>query len=449
MPIPLPRLRSSVTLKLIFIGLLVLGLLIPIGMIEMLIHSRQSTAEEARQDIMQSFGRPQAIAGPLLVLPYRYPVKTKDEKTEWHRGKLFVSPERLDVSGSVAPEIRYRGLHRLPVYTASLDFAGTFGPLDPAEHMPLAAVPLWGAASLAVSVSDPRPIKARMVLALGETESEFEPGGVLVQGLPGFLLAPLPDLAADRPLPDLRFHLTLAGSDRLSFLPVGDRTRVELASTWSSPSFTGAYLPDGRTVDESGFTARWTVLALGRGFPSVWRHPAVQKAQLDAATFGVRLYEPVSVYQQAIRAVKYAVLFVAFTFVVYFLMEIFAARALHPFQYLLVGFANCLFYLLLISVSEHLSFTLSYLLSATACAVLVAGYSISVLASMARAAVVLVVMAALYSFLFVVLRSEDHALLMGALALFVALAAVMYLTRRIDWYAVSLERPIGAPAGPA
>ena len=438
MPSVLSRLRNSVTLKLAFIAFLVLVLLIPISMIEGVIAERESTAQFARQDIMQSYGYRQLVAGPLLVLPFRYPYQDKEGTTTWHHSRLFFSPEELTVNGSLAPQWRYRGLHRLNVYTTSLTVNGSFRDVDPSKLLPRGALVAWDQAMLAVSVSDARPIKERMVLKVGDTSSAFEPGGQLIPEFTGFLVAGIPSLSPQSNDFVFDFNLSLAGSEHLSFLPIGQSTVVELNSPWPSPSFDGAYLPETHIVNEKGFQARWKVLNLGRGFPSQWRGDAVTAQTLNATAFGVRLYEPASAYQQATRAVKYAVLFVAFTFVVYFLMEIFAARLLHPFQYLLVGFANCIFYLLLVSLSEHLSFAMSYGLAAVACSVLVAGYSVSVLGSAVRAGFVLCVMTTLYSFLFVVLRAEDHSLLMGSVALFVALAIVMYTTRRIDWYGLSL-----------
>ncbi|MCP5153959.1 MAG: cell envelope integrity protein CreD [Ectothiorhodospiraceae bacterium] len=430
-------LRESVTAKLLVMGVLGVLLLLPMGLIQGLVDERQWTATRAGEEIMQAWGQQQVIAGPMLVVPYRYRVREESGEIGWRDSRLFVSPSRLAVNGTLQPEIRYRGLHQVPVYAAELGLSGRFEPVDLGSLLPTGAEAQWERAVIALGIADPRPIKEPVVLASGSAVRPFRPGGELLPGLGRFLVADLPPPDEEGAMPfDLRLRLN--GSERIAVVPMGEHTRLELAAPWPSPSFEGAYLPDARSVDADGFTARWDVLALGRGFPPAWRLGEVQPQVVLAAAYGVRLYQAAGVYQQTTRAAKYAVLFVVLTFLVYFLAEIFGGRLLHPFQYLLVGLANCVFYLLLLALSEHVDFALAYGVAACACACLVGGYSASVLGSRLRGLGVLVVLGGLYGFLFVVLRSEDTALLMGALAVFAALAVLMFVTRRVDWYALHL-----------
>jgi inner membrane protein len=231
-------------------------------------------------------------------------------------------------------------------------------------------------------------------------------------------------------------RLALAGSDSLRLLPAGSDTEVHLSSLWTDPSFEGAYLPVERAVNEAGFEAKWKVLRLARGFPPQWKSGDVALAQLDSSLVGVRLLSPVDAYTTTDRAVKYELLFIYLTFGAMFLVEVMARRRVHPVQYALIGFALCLFYLLLLSLAEHTGFLVAYATAAVAITLLIAGYSRAVLGTRGRTAAVAALVSTLYLYLFVLLQIQDYALLVGSVGLFVALAIVMYLTRGIDWYAL-------------
>ena len=437
----LKRLRASVTVKLLFIGFLVLLLLIPMGMIEGVIYERNHLYLSAKQDIMNSWGREQTIGGPVLTLPYRIPY-TDDKGIERVRHSVaHFLPEHLEVRGRLDTETRYRGIYEVPVYAADLRLSGRFAAPDIARLGIAAGDVDWDGAFLSVAVADARGIKEPMTLRSDLGDGVFEPGGVRVHGFDPQVIVPLAGLGGPDHTEGFRFdfNLELAGTERLAFLPAGDRTEVLLTSAWPSPSFTGAYLPVRRDIDDEGFSAEWKILHLGRSYPSEWRGSEVPPARFASSAFGVNLFVPVSTYQKSTRAAKYAILFIGLSFLVFFMFEIFGGLRLHPFQYLLVGFANCLFYLLLLSLSEHVGFTPAYALSALASTGLVTGYSASILKNRSRALAVLGMLTGLYAFLFVTLRAEQYAMLIGAVALFAVLATVMYLTRRLDWYRVSLD----------
>jgi len=251
----------------------------------------------------------------------------------------------------------------------------------------------------------------------------------------------LSSMAAGRPIP-FSLELEVNGSRDLRFLPAGSETSLELTSTWPHPSFVGAPLPAFRESTAAGFTGRWNMPYFGRGYPPDWTTVALDRTQIknqaDSSAVGVSLIRPVDIYQQAERAVKYASLFIVMTFVVFFLFEIVRARLLHPIQYSFVGFAMCVFYLLLVSVSEHLGFDLAYLAASSATTLLIAVYSIYVLGGAIEGGLMGLGLTALYGFLYMLLRLEDYALLAGSIGLFVMLALLMYSTRRINWYELRL-----------
>jgi inner membrane protein len=277
-------------------------------------------------------------------------------------------------------------------------------------------------------------------VSLADADIRFVPGGVQVHGFPPQVVAPIGrNIDAEKLRQALPFtiNLELNGSESLQFLPAGDTTSVELRSSWPSPSFSGNYLPEARDITAEGFRASWRVSSIGRELPSMWTGAAGAAGASHESYFGVDLYMPLSVYRLTERATKYGVLFLGLTFVTYFLFEVVAGLRLHPLQYLLVGFANSLFYLLLLSLAEHIGFGLAYLVSCLGSCGLIIGYSWSVLGSRGSAAIMSAVLLLLYSFLYMTLKAESFALLAGTIGLWVSLAAIMYLTRRIDWYVKS------------
>lgn len=441
------RMRASVTVKILFIGFLILVLLIPMDMIQDVISERQQLHRSAQAAVMNAWGRQQCIAGPVLIVPYRVVRLDEQGRPHEHVREAFFLPRRLDVRGRIETQIRQRGIYEVPVYTAKLRVQGHFDFPDLGAFEVASGDVLWDKARLALSIADPRTIKEPIELRSEAGAGVFEPGEPMLQGLGAQLVAALPELAARRGAGGFgySFALELAGTSSIRFLPFGDETEVTLTSDWRHPSFAGAYLPDGHEIDERGFTASWKILHLGRGYPSAWRDASTPEKRFQASAFGVDLYVPVGTYRQATRAAKYAVLFIGLTFLTYFMLEIFCILRLHPLQYLLVGFANCLFYLMLLSLSEHIGFAAAYAASAAGAAILITGYSASILGTRARAALVLALLCGLYGFLYVTLRAEEHAMLMGSVMLFVVLAMLMYVTRRVDWYRVSLGGDRGLP----
>jgi inner membrane protein len=434
------RFRDSVAVKIAVIGGLILMLLIPLGMVSSLVAERQSRQKDATKEVAESWGRPQTLAGPVLTVPYL--VHLKNEKgleistqTYWVR---FL-PETLKIEGNVESERRNRGIFEVAVYRTGLHWTGTFQRpsfeswrVDPKDV-------LWRDAYLSIGVPDMRGITSGIGLTWGNRSLQLSPGGAEDELWHSGLMVGIPDLAAGKPgdAYTFAFDLTVNGSEELSFLPLAKETTVALKSNWPSPSFNGEFLPAKRTVRGTGFEALWNVSWFGRSYPQQWRtDEAKEKAPasaLIASAFGVQLFQPVDAYQKTERSTKYAALFLVLTFLTFFLYEQFNPFSLHPVQYLLVGFALCLFYLLLLSISEHAPFGFAYLAAAAATVLLIGGYSAAILHGALRALLMTFVLGTLYGYLYVLLQLEDYALLLGSAGLFLILALVMYLTRRIDW----------------
>ena len=449
--------------KLATLALLVVVLLIPVVRVTLLIRERMGRQAEVEDEIARTWGGRQTLLGPIVAVPHTVTVEhvtveerggvpgapnrsvQRTEKVERH--VLHALPEEVSWQARVEPEIRYRGLFEVVVYEARLTVTGVFE-RPSIEPRPGERV-LWERAVLVLGVPDVRGLQQRARLSWGDREVEFLPGAGPSELVGSGIHAPLPDwsqAAAGERVP-FSFELVLRGSGNLSFLPAGEETRVEMSSPWPSPGFGGAFLPAEREIGPDGFTASWRVPYFGRDYGQTWSDQEVVYGQLYGSAFGVSLVLPADAYQQTERSVKYAVLFILLTFGTLFLLELASPRRLHAMHYLLVGFALCVFYVLLLALGEHLGFTAAYVLAAAATAGLIAGYSRSILASRGGAAVVLGALAGLYAFLYVLLRLEDYALLLGAAGLFAALAVLMRFTRHLDWSSLTFrppERSVGA-----
>jgi inner membrane protein len=438
--------KHSVTGRLLFTGLLVLLLMIPLALVGNLVYERQARQQTVAAEVEESWGRPQTIAGPVLTVPYR--VQWKDDKgrvnTEIHHAHFL--PEDLLAEGEIVPEIRYRGIYEVALYRVNLKISGTFRQPDLKELKIPADDILWEDSFIAIGMSDPRGIREERegpALLWNDGKTELLAGGgskLLEHGIHA-RLSSLNKPQNEQPH-RFQFTVSLNGSENLMFVPVGKKTEVRLFSAWENPSFTGDFLPSSHEITPQGFKSLWQVSYLARSFPQKWQNNAYA-APFGATVFGVNLLIPVDFYAKSERAVKYGILFIVLTFMTFFLFETLNPLCLHPMQYLLVGVALCLFYLLLLSLSEHIGFTLAYLIAGAATIALISGYASAMLRSQRRGLFILAALTVLYFYLYILLHQQDYALLLGSLGLFLILAGVMYITRHVDWFAPGL--PITPP----
>jgi inner membrane protein len=430
-------------------GVLTVGLLVPLMWVYSIVSERASRRNTAIAEVSASWGGQQVIGGPVLAVPYSYTWTDNAGRVQRGAGKAHFLPRELRIEGTVASEIRSRGIFDVVVYRSNLKISGTFLRPDVSWIRPVPEHIDWDQAAVQVGVSDPRGLTRRAALTWrGQTLTLG--GGVDDLGLfrSGVRTA-VPSLDSTAPNTELPFELTLDvnGTRDLRFLPTAEETTVTITSTWPHPSFIGTALPETRRIAANGFSAQWRVQDFGRPYAARWTRGDITTDQLAAAAaqsaFGLSLVQPVDIYQQAERAVKYAVLFLVLTFMVFFMWEVFSPVLLHPVQYAFVGFAMCVFYLLLVSISEHAGFDLSYAISAGVTTALIAGYGRAVLGGTRQGVSVLVALATLYGFLYLLLRLEDFALLAGSVGVFLVLALVMFVTRRMNWYELKLGERVG------
>lgn len=434
--------RTSVTLKLISIGILILLLLIPTSMLTSLIRERQHIRDTATDEVSSKWGLQQTIGGPVISVPYKETVKNENGYIEQVTRYAHFLPDQIKITGTMEPEKRYRGIYVVMLYKAQLHVSGRFSRPE-FSKLSIAAESLMPEdAIVSVGIPDLKGINESISMKLNNRLYAFGPG------IPGDDIfhsgISFPFALPNDSVYDFEFDISINGSTSLSFLPFGKETEVSISSPWSSPSFEGAFLPDNRSVHDSGFTAKWKVLQLNRNYPQFGTGsfiPGIPDAgdrfdsnETDAAAFGVKLLLPIDEYQKTLRSVKYCIMFIIITFLTFFFVEVLSRRRIHAIQYLLVGSAVCLFYVLLLSISEHLRFGTSYLVSCISILILVTGYVRFVFKNNMLTAVFAAILAILYGFFYSLLQLEDYALLLGSIGLFIILATIMYLTRKVDWY---------------
>jgi inner membrane protein len=445
--------------KIALIGLVALLLQIPVEMIRGLVAERKQARDGVIAEIARGSSEAQRIVGPVLYIPWTRrsteATTTTDDsgrsrttsKEKIERGQVALLPATLSVEGKIDLQQKHRGIYKAQVYTLTATLRGSFA-VPPGLGVPEGPGNLeWGRAFLVLGIHDTRGIRDHVRVDWDGAQPALYPGGVDAVGAPNGIHADLGMLpAAKGPVThEFRIALSLLGTERLDIVPVGATTTVSLSSAWPHPSFSGKILPDtGTTLTRDGFTASWHTSHFATNLAQLHQR-CVQSRQCDAFnqhSLAVSFIQPVDLYQTVERSVKYGFLFVGLTFAAFFLFEVLKRFAIHPVQYALVGIALAIFFLLLISLSEHLGFALAYAIAAGSCVALIGYYVGHVLKSMRRGALFALALSALYGLLYVLLRMEDHALLMGSLLVFACVTSAMVATRRVDWYALAAN-----PAG--
>ncbi|NOG60381.1 MAG: cell envelope integrity protein CreD [Proteobacteria bacterium] len=424
--------KNSNTFRVLFIGFLILLFLIPMSMVESVIFERSHLYRQATNEITKSWGKAHLMVGPILTLPY----SITHSNSGWPIASQYKhhKPDSMIINTDIETQIRYRGIYEVPVYTTTIHVTGIYNSLIAGNDYEKNNLLNLDEGIIQIPVQQNRSIKKPIQLTWNGEEIHLTPERddaakniIIFTGiLPSHLLN-------NDQVHKFEYDMVLAGSESFSFISPSKHTIININSNWTSPGFYGSYLPSKRDITDEGFNARWEINDLNfdishqenRNISFLWFN--------NEPEFGVKLIQPVDTYQTVTRAAKYAVLFISLTFLVYFFTELFGRVQLHPIQYLFVGVANCVFYLLLLSLAEHIIFSTAYFISSIASIILISLYSKSILKSCIKAGIVFLVLSGLYTYLFVTLRSEGFALIIGSFGLFIILGISMYLTRNIDW----------------
>ncbi len=427
--------------KLAMVLLIIVLLLIPMGMVEGLVVDRKIKHKTVANEISNLWGGSQTLVGPFLEVPYEYeylqylPSKSKNV-IKRVKGSVIFLPDDLNINGNLKPDYRRRGIYKIVVYRGKFKIAGTFGKLDVSD-LDLGDKRLknnhlkWERASLQFYLADIKGVINNPKIIWNLKPFTVKPVGIYSSSrnvsYQGFMVRLRVD---SMKLNNFSFALDLKGSPDINFIPFGKSTHITLKSEWPSPKFTGSYLPDKHSITEKGFNASWYISQLNRPLPQAWLKS--NTPGFSTFKFGTRLIEPVNKYLQTLRAVKYSVLFILLSFITLFFVELFTKNETNILQYLLTGLALVLFYSILLSLSEQMSFGLAYLISTVSIIGLISAYNYNLTKKLKPAFVLFFLWSVLYGFLYFILQLEDLALLAGNIGLFVILAAIMFTSKRFS-----------------
>ena len=392
--------KQSLFIKISNIAIIIFLLMIPNSLIKDLIRERNYNQESVINEVSDKWGNEQQIVGPVLSIPYKIHLKDNEgNMVESTRYSHFL-PEKLNIQGEINPENRKRGIYNVVLYQSLINCNGKFK--KPAfEKLGIDEKNvLFEQAFMQVSIPDMAGINDEIMLDFNDEIYRMEPGIEKLNGFNSGVKIPV-ELKAESDELTFNFDLNLNGSNTLTFGPIGKETNVKLYSTWNAPSFLGSFLPDEHTVSEAGFNANWKILDLNRNYPQSW---IGSKQNLLQSTFGLKLFQPVDEYAKNIRSAKYALLVISLTFLLFFFFEVVNKQKVHPMHYIFIGLAISIFYILLLSLSEHFGFNIAYLLSSWAIVGLVGTYSSSILETKFLALLLTGILSAIFGFIFIILQ---------------------------------------------
>lgn len=438
-------------IKIGVILLIALLLNIPLDMVASKTYERSAYKQEAFDTIANSWTGEQKVTGPIIQIPYiiEQTGQVWDEKLKAYRQEVshfkrehWIVADDLSITGEVDNSSRYRGIYKVPVYSAKLKFNGAIKSKAIANIQKIEGFVKFGTPVFSFALSDSRGISRISPLVITPVDVAKKDQQQTLDFLPSSELAHEPngihtliDASTLANPVTFSFTLDLQGMASLNFAPTAKQVAVELASAWPHPSFIGNYLPAKREITEQGYSAHWQVSSLASNIEA--KVNACKKGrcvELENSAFGVEHVEPVDVYFQVERSVKYGFLFIVLSFATFFLFEVLKGYQIHGVQYTLVGFAIALFYLLLLALSEHIAFVIAYGVATIACVSLLYVYLAAILHSHKHALAFATAYAVLYGVLYVIIQSEDFALLMGSVLTFICLGVVMLATRKVDWF---------------
>ncbi|RSK39158.1 cell envelope integrity protein CreD [Mangrovimonas spongiae] len=440
-------LKTSITARLLMVGFLVVVLLIPLSYINSLITERSIRQKDVVNEINDKWGQNVLVYGPILKIPYKTYTETKtyNEKTETyfketqtHINYAYIFPETLHLDSNVTSKTLNRGNFESAVYTTQMTFNGEFSPIQLQQKNIKHEDIVWDKATIIIKTSNLKGIKSEVNLTLNNQTYSFSTNFNNDNQRYSERLDELESVYInENHLPknsnkQFRFNLNYNGSKDIQIIPIGKTTTMTMTSNWPDPSFVGNFLPnsDTKKITKKGFKADWQVLHINRAFSQQYLNKI---PNLNQFSFGTKFMVMVDEYQKSERSAKYGFLVIGLTFLVFFLIQTLSKITIHPFQYLMIGLALVMFYTLLVSISEHGTFLKAYLIAGISVVLLISWYSKSILGALKFPLFIGLSLTALYTFIYVIIQLESYALLVGSVGLFVILASVMFVSRKIDW----------------
>ena len=432
--------KDSILIRIIISTVIILLLIIPLTMVQSLITERQKNRQTVVKEISQSWADSQIVAGPILSIVNNQWEENKEGKRVLQRNKYYLLPENLDIKSEVYPDKRYRGIYEVIIYKTDIKVTGSFdlNNLQKIKYENIIQDPKEEYISF--NITDLKGIADSILLKWNGKAMEVNPG---LKDKEIFNNGFFSDVEIENGIKKYNFELTLhiKGSENLQFIPIGKITEVHMKSGWNNPSFTGKFLPSSRNLSSNGFSAEWKINQFNRNYPQEWNN---ETYELYPSSFGVKLLIPVDEYQKTMRTSKYGILIILLTFVSFFMIEIFNKKPLHPIQYLLIGLSQVIFYSLLLALSEYMQFEYSYLISSVLVIGLIGFYTKNIYSKTRLGLSIGGMLILFYGFMYTILQLQDYSLLLGNLALFIILAGIMFLTRKINWFEILSNRNIPA-----
>ncbi|HET8837951.1 MAG TPA: cell envelope integrity protein CreD [Flavobacteriaceae bacterium] len=430
-------LRNSISARLLVVGFLLLILLIPLESVKSLIRERAMRQEKVTEEINQKWGKETIISGLILKIPYNTykEIRIYDEnekkyliKKEVNVKNAYFFPENLKITSNVETKPLNRSIYESVVFTSNVHVEGNFPEFDSIKLKVSAKDMLWDKARVLLKTSNIKGIRNLMQVEIGQKKLEMEPGTDYKNTLQS---EPIQKFGEKYKNPlAFSFDVKMNGSKSLMFVPLGKETSVEMNSNWHSPSFDGNFLPKSRKISADGFQASWEVFQLNRSFAQSYFG---ELPDLTEYALGTNFIVPVDEYQKTARTAKYGFMVIGLTLLVFLLIQLVSKIYIHPFQYAMIGLALVMFYTLLLSISEHSTFLSAYLIAAISVLTLIGLYSGTILKRKKFPLLICGSLATLYTFIYVIIQLEDYALLVGSIGLFLILAVIMFVSRKIDW----------------
>ena len=432
---------KSLTFRSILVGLLMLAMIIPLLLVEDIVRERDNYYYSVINNISKGWGSDQTIIGPVLSVPYVEHITSVETVTDssgvtktisrdvFNDKTMVLLPEELNINTKLNDEHRKRGIYDALVYKADLSITGNFnlGLLPTANKNTTIR---WKKAWLSIGLSDTKAISSTTPLRWGENSAKFQPGTRLTKILPNGIHASMKNIPTGETRPTFKIDLSFKGNTQFRFAPVGETSVAQVESKWPHPSFQGDILPTSKIISNEGFSAEWRIPHLARNYPQSWLM-GEENYKLNSITTGVDLFTPVSLYSKVSRAVKYGALFIGLTFLTFLVFEVTIKAKMHIIQYAIIGISLILFYLLLISLSEQISFMLAYIYAASTIVGIITLYTFAVLKSFGKGIFIFVLLGSLYAALYFILQMEDYAMLAGAGVMLFVVVILMIATRNI------------------
>lgn len=442
--------KTSITARMLTVGILCLILLIPLNMIQDLIWERSNTQEGVIAEINQKWGGEVTLYGPILEVPYKtfkekiitdsQTKKTQTETVETINYAYFF-PDALTVDGKINPEEKKRGIYKTAVYNSTLAINGAFDALDFSDFDVDSKHILWEKSKLILKTSNLKGVNKSVYASVAGSSYAFKAkldnnhntnsnnNPIRMHKLESSYIA-LKDIPhTSKKIFSIDYSVN--GSKNIQIIPVGKETKVNLNSNWKTAKFFGEYLPyNPDKITDSGFNAKWKILEINRPFSQQYKNSI---PNLQSYALGVNFMIPVDEYLKSTRSAKYGLLVIGLTFLVFFMIQNLSNIQIHAFQYLMIGLALVMFYTLLISISEHSNYLKAYLIATAAVVGLITLYSKTILKGNKFPLFIGVSLTALYTFIFVIIQMEQYALITGSIGLFIILAIVMFASRKINW----------------